>query len=138
MAASTSLMVPTEHLPRVQGVNQMLNGGLNMISAPLGAMLYEILALEWILAIDFFTALVAIVPLFFFQIPQPDRSASESLVGETSSYFKDLGCWVPLCLGVERGIHSLIMAAMMNFLLAPTSSLTPCSSRIILVEVQSS
>ena len=37
MTASTSLMVPKEHLTRIQGVNQMLNGGLNIIAAPLGA-----------------------------------------------------------------------------------------------------
>jgi len=36
MSASTSLMVPVEHLTRIQGLNQMLNGGLNIVAAPLG------------------------------------------------------------------------------------------------------
>ena len=36
MSASTSLMVPVEDLTRIQGVNHMLNGGLNVVSAPLG------------------------------------------------------------------------------------------------------
>jgi DHA3 family macrolide efflux protein-like MFS transporter len=34
MAASTSLMVPKEHLSRVQGANQTLNGGLSIVTAP--------------------------------------------------------------------------------------------------------
>ena len=34
MGASTSLMVPVEHLTRIQGINQMLNGGLNVVAAP--------------------------------------------------------------------------------------------------------
>jgi len=39
MSASTTLMVPVEHLTRVQGLNQLLNGGLNVAAAPLGALL---------------------------------------------------------------------------------------------------
>lgn len=39
MQASTSLMVPKEHLARVQGLNQMHQGGMNIVSAPLGALL---------------------------------------------------------------------------------------------------
>src|SRR5688572_18344162 len=39
MMAATSLMVPAEHLSRVQGVNQMLQGGIGIFMAPLGALL---------------------------------------------------------------------------------------------------
>jgi DHA3 family macrolide efflux protein-like MFS transporter len=35
MQASTSLMVPKEHLARIQGLNQILQGGMNIASAPL-------------------------------------------------------------------------------------------------------
>ena len=73
MSASTSLMVPVEHLTRIQGINQMLNGGLNVVSAPLGALLLDVLPIQGILAIDVVTALLAILPLFFIQIPQPER-----------------------------------------------------------------
>jgi DHA3 family macrolide efflux protein-like MFS transporter len=125
MSASTSLMVPTEHLSRVQGINQMLNGGLNIISAPLGAILYEAIALEWIMAIDFITAILAILPIFFFEIPQPDRTQSEALSGETPSYFQDLVAGFRYVWSWKGLFALLIMAAMMNFLLAPTSSLTP-------------
>ena len=37
--ASVVLLVPKEHLARVQGFNQALHGGLNIISAPVGAFL---------------------------------------------------------------------------------------------------
>lgn len=125
MTASTSLMVPMEHLARVQGVNQMLNGGLNIIAAPLGAILYEALQIQWILAIDFITAVVAIVPLFFFEIPQPDRTASEELAGQASTYLEDLKAGFRYVLS-WRGLFILaLMAASLNFLLAPTSSLSP-------------
>ena len=37
MSASTSLMVPEKHLSRIAGINQSLNGVLNIIAPPLGA-----------------------------------------------------------------------------------------------------
>ena len=125
MTASTSLMVPMEHLARVQGINQMLNGGLNIIAAPLGAILYEALQIQWILAIDFITAIVAIVPLFFFEIPQPDRSASEEIAGQASSYFQDLKAGLRYMVAWKGLLFLALIAASLNFLLSPTSSLSP-------------
>ena len=60
MTASTSLIVPPEHLTRIQGINQMLNGGLNIISAPLGALLLQLLPIQGVLLIDLVTAFLAI------------------------------------------------------------------------------
>src|SRR4030066_1615060 len=56
MQASTTLMVPNEQFSRIQGLNQMLQGGMNIASAPLGALLLALLPMEGILAIDVFTA----------------------------------------------------------------------------------
>jgi len=65
-------MVPVEQLTRIQGVNQMLNGGLNVVSAPLGALLLGILPIQDVLLIDVGTALLAILPLCFIRVPQPE------------------------------------------------------------------
>jgi DHA3 family macrolide efflux protein-like MFS transporter len=78
MNASTSLMVPVEHLTRIQGFNQMLNGGLNIISAPLGALLLGILSMQGILSIDVISALFAILPLVFIHVPQPERNVVDA------------------------------------------------------------
>ncbi len=67
MTATTTLMVPHEHMTRIQGINQTLNGGLNIISAPLGALLLELLPMYGIVAIDVVTAAVAILPLFLVE-----------------------------------------------------------------------
>ena len=47
MLASTSLMVPAEHLTRIQGLQQMLLGGSNIVAAPLGAQRPEQRSEEW-------------------------------------------------------------------------------------------
>lgn len=125
MSASTSLMVPVEHLARVQGVNQMLNGGLNIIAAPLGALLYEALDIEWILAIDVVTAMIAIITLFFFEIPQPDRSQSEALAGKGASYLADLKAGFRYVWSWKGLFILAMMAALLNFLLSPVGALNP-------------
>ena len=125
MTASTSLMVPVEHLARVQGVNQMLNGGLNIVAAPLGAILYEAIDIQWILAMDVVTAIFAILPLLFFDIPQPDRTQSEALTGKAASYLDDLKAGFRYVWSWKGLFILSLMAALLNFLLAPTGSLNP-------------
>jgi DHA3 family macrolide efflux protein-like MFS transporter len=123
MIASTSLMVPKEQLTRIQGLNQTLNGGLNIISAPLGALLIEIMPTQGILAIDVVTALIAIVPLLFISIPQPERDPTDlakkpSVLREMREGMEYMISW--------RGIMIIaIFAALLNFLLSPAFSLLP-------------
>ncbi|MBC8333096.1 MAG: MFS transporter [Anaerolineae bacterium] len=122
MTASTSLMVPKEHLTRIQGVNQTLNGGLNIIAAPLGALLMELLPMSGIVAIDVITALIAVIPLFFIVIPQPEKNPAES--GSTT-FWQDLRAGFKYVLTWPGLLGILIMASMINFFLSPTTSLLP-------------
>ncbi len=123
MTASTSLMVPKEHLTRIQGVNQMLNGGLNIVAAPLGALLLELLPMKGIVAIDVVTAIIAIVPLFFIQIPQPERKPEE--IDAKPSIFREMGEGFRYVLSWPGLTVILIMATMINFFLSPSISLMP-------------
>ena len=123
MTASTSLMVPKEHLTRVQGVNQMLNGGLNIVAAPLGALLLELLPMKGIVAIDVVTALIAILPLFFIQIPQPERKPEE--IDAKPSIFREMGEGFRYVLSWPGLPVILVMATMINFFLSPSISLMP-------------
>jgi DHA3 family macrolide efflux protein-like MFS transporter len=123
MSASTSLMVPREQMTRVQAINQTLQGGLNIVSAPLGAFLYETLSVQSILAIDIVSALFAIVPLFFIAIPQPARiesgeSSRSSMLEDVKIGLRYVGSWPGLLI-------ILGMATMINSLLNPASALMP-------------
>jgi len=126
MTASTSLMVPKEHLTRIQGVNQMLNGGLNIVAAPLGALLLELLPMQGILAIDVVTALLAITPLFFFVVPQPERIEQGQLQGEEKpSVWQDFLSGLRYMLSWPGLLIIAMMAVLINFLLTPAFSLLP-------------
>jgi len=71
MQTATTMMVPEEHLSRVAGLNQSLQGLSNIVAPPLGAILLEFLPVQGILFIDVGTAALAIAPLLFVSVPQP-------------------------------------------------------------------
>lgn len=125
MQASTSLMVPKQHLSRVQGINQMLNGGLNVLSAPLGALLLEVLPLQGVLGIDVATAILAISPLFFIDIPQPaPRRAADGSEAQ-SSFWEDLQAGMRYVWGWPGLVVLILMATLINFVISPAFALLP-------------
>lgn len=125
MSASTSLMVPKENLSRVQGINQFLNGGLNIVSAPLGALLLSILPMQGIVAIDVITAMIAVGPLLFINVPQPERNHhTEDIDGKTSLWQEMKAGW-RYVLGWPGLAIIGLMAALINLLLTPAYSLLP-------------
>lgn len=125
MQASTSLMVPKSHLSRIQGFNQILFGALNIASAPLGALLLELIPMQGILALDVGTALLAITPLFFIPVPQPKRTDLQENGECKPSVWQDMVAGFRYIMGWPGLIMIGIMAAMINFLLTPASSLIP-------------
>lgn len=131
MQASTSLMVPKEHLSRVQGLNQMLNGVMNIGSAPLGALLLVWLPMQGILAIDIVTATIAVSCLFFVAIPQPERHLFTYPAGPAGPAEVKLGLWQDVCDGLRYvwawpGLMLIAgLATLINLLLNPTNALQP-------------
>jgi DHA3 family macrolide efflux protein-like MFS transporter len=122
ISASTSLMVPVEHLTRIQGLNQMLNGGLNIVAAPLGALLLGVLPMQGILAIDVVTALAAILPLIFTQIPQQQRNARGN--GQ-ATVWQDFKVGLRYLLGWKGLLIVSLMTVGLNFTVIPAFSLLP-------------
>ncbi|GAB4501043.1 MAG: MFS transporter [Anaerolineales bacterium] len=123
MSASTSLMVPKEQLSRVAGANQTLQGLLGIVAPPTGALLIGVLPTEGVLLIDVFTALTAILPLFFIAIPQPIQAVSAA--GSENSYWQDLRDGLRYVAAWPGLLAVGAMAVLINFLLTPTGSLMP-------------
>ncbi len=123
MQASTSLMVPKRHLTRVTGLNQTLNGALNIVGPPLGALLMGMLSLHHVILVDVGTAMLAILLLLFVHVPQPTRT------GESEA--RKASVWTDLRAGLRyiRGWPGLmvLMGAAMIFKIAltPAFSLLP-------------
>ena len=120
--ASTALMVPDEHLTRINGLNQGVGGLINIIGPPLGALLMATISMAGIMMLDVLTAAIAIIPLLFIAVPQPRRAELE---GEPSSY------WAELRQGFDyimnwRGLLALVaLAVVIKIALTPAFSLMP-------------
>jgi len=122
MSASTSLMVPVEQLTRIQGLNQLLNGGLNVVAAPLGALLLGMLPMQGILSIDVITALFAILPLAFIRVPQPERNAVDA---EETTVWTDFKAGLRYMIGWPGLLIIGLMTVGINFTIIPAFSLLP-------------
>src|SRR5919106_3119 len=118
--ASGVLLIPKEHLARVQGFNQALYGGLNIISAPLGAFLISILPMQGILGIDIGTALIAITILLFVQIPQPEKSTQNR-----STFWQDFVAGFRYIIAWRGLVILLGLVMVINFFYSATEPLTP-------------
>jgi DHA3 family macrolide efflux protein-like MFS transporter len=124
MAASTPLMVPKEQLTRINGLNQALQGVNGLAAPPLGALLISFLPTQGILLIDVGTALLAILPLLFISIPEPQRQI-DLLQTARPSLMQDVRAALTYIRTLPGLVAVIFMALFLNFLLVPTESLTP-------------
>jgi DHA3 family macrolide efflux protein-like MFS transporter len=122
--ASTSLMVPKEHLARVQGINMTLNAALGIFSAPIGALLLELLPMQAILSIDTGTAFIAVTALVFTRIPQPARLSSRA-DGRASGYWEDFRAGFKYVFSWPGMLVLILMSASINFLFSPALAMLP-------------
>lgn len=125
MQASTTLMVPDKHLARVAGMNQTLQGLVSIVAPPVGALLITVLATQVVLSIDIVTALMAIVPLLFLSVPQPVRQDNSESAETKTSFLEDVRLGFRYVAAWPGLMAILFMAAFLNFLLTPLSSLMP-------------
>lgn len=126
MMASTSLMVPQAHLPRVSGLNQAIQGALNVVSPPLGALLLAVLPMPAIMSIDVITAVMAIGPLLFVFVPQPQKAVpAAGGLGAQSSLWTDMRAGARHLWSWPGMVGVCILAMMLNFLLSPAFALLP-------------
>jgi DHA3 family macrolide efflux protein-like MFS transporter len=121
--ASTSLMVPKEHLARIQGVNQTIAAALGIFAAPLGALLLALVPMQGILSIDMVTAVIAVTPLFFIKVPQPEPQTNKE--GKRSTYWEDFRAGFRYVFSWPGMLILIVMSALINFFFSPTISLIP-------------
>lgn len=129
MYAATAMLVPKKELPRVQGLKQALGGAVNIIGPPLGAVALRLLPLHQVMFIDVVTAAIAILPLLFIAIPEPERKAlgtgARAVIGDMLDglrYLRSIpGMSARICVTI--GI---------NFAWAPIASLLPLFVRDVL------
>ena len=125
MSAATSLMVPDDQLTRVQGLNQMLQGGLNIVAAPLGALLLGFLPMPGIMLIDVVTAAFALLPLLVISIPEVAQHEEKSTSERTTTFWEDFNSGLKYVRAWPGLMMLMLLAMVINFLLTPAGALMP-------------
>ncbi len=122
--ASVSLMVPKDQLGRIAGLNQAAKGIINIVSAPLGALVMELIGVEGSLMIDVVTAALAIGIVSFVFIPRQqelekkDGSWFSVVMHDMKDGFRYLISWKGLMVVT-------VMALVFKIALSPAFSLIP-------------
>ncbi len=123
MQASTSLMVPEGQLARLSGLNQAVRGALNIAAPPLGALLMTLVPMYGVLAVDIFTAAIAIGILIFITVPQPAGHTETEVTPK--QLIKDVAAGARYMARWPGALQLVGMAALINFVLAPSGTLMP-------------
>ncbi len=125
MQASTSLLVPGEHLARVSGLNQGLQGLMNIVAPPVGALLLSVMPLHRVLAVDIVTAAMAILPLLFIAIPQPENRVISEHANLAKAVLVDMREGVRYVRAWPGLLAIMLVAMALNFIMVPSNALTP-------------
>lgn len=118
--ASTAMLVPEYWIPRVAGWNQTVFGLITIASAPFGALALAFLPLQGALLIDVITALLGIVPLFIFKIPQIHASSAP-----ISDVWSELKAGVNYVVGNRSLLVFYAVMGLVVLTIMPTFTLTP-------------
>lgn len=122
--ASVAMLVPAGFLPRAAGMNQTLVSLSLVGAAPLGALALGTVPLAWALGIDVATALLGIVPLLIYRIPQPGHEEGAG-TGARAGVWSDFRAGLRFVWrdpGLRRLyllLGALMVAVMPAFTLAP-------------------
>jgi DHA3 family macrolide efflux protein-like MFS transporter len=115
------MIVAEKDLARAAGLNQMLQGIISIAGPPAGALLFGLLPMQGVLAVDIVTAVIAVGCLLPIAIPQPEKAASvlkTSVITEMMAGFRYIWSW--------RGLAILVgVSAVISFFLMPPFTLLP-------------
>ena len=112
-------MVPEDKLSRMNGLNYLFTGAINLIGPVIAALLLEFWIISQILWIDAGTFIVALIPLLIIKIPSVIKKKEKTSFGkefrEGLAFIKN-----------ARGLPPLIiLATALNFLIMPLMTLLP-------------
>jgi DHA3 family macrolide efflux protein-like MFS transporter len=122
--ATVPLLVPEDQLSRIAGLNQAANGIINIVSAPLGALILDLIGVEGSLIIDVATASLAVAIIAFIAIPRQQK-----LEQRGGAWFRtilhDMRDGLRYLLGWKGLVVLTFIALVFKMALSPAFSLIP-------------
>ncbi|MFW9988750.1 MAG: MFS transporter [Candidatus Odinarchaeota archaeon] len=110
------IMIPRKYLSRMNAVNYLFTGIINVIGPIIGAILLAFFLIDQILWVDIFTFFIAIVPLIFITIPSISSSSEPN---EKVSYIKEFKSGIRVLKSVKSFLILIIFISVINLLNMP-------------------
>ncbi|MFX0152643.1 MAG: MFS transporter [Candidatus Hodarchaeota archaeon] len=119
------IMVPRHQLNRLNGLQFLFLGFINIIGPAIGAVLYELFPLNLIIWIDCITFIIAIIPLVLITIPTIENNKNVKGVNGFKSFIHDFRDGVDIIRSKEGLFPLLFVLTMINFMQIPIIVLGP-------------
>jgi DHA3 family macrolide efflux protein-like MFS transporter len=123
VAAIVPLMVPQEKLSRINGINFLLSGVVNVLGPIIAATLLVYWRIDQILWIDVATFIIAVIPLLLINIPSIRRKEDETQ--DKLSFREEFGEGLVFIKKARGFLTFIMLATALNFLLTPLSTQVP-------------
>ena len=115
-------MVPKEKLSRMNGFDYLFTGLIQVFGAPIGGILLTFFDIKYILWVDVFTFLIALIPLILVQFPVIHL---KNKMSEKKSFFADFKIGIKVFRAIPGLIVIMCISMFVNFLLQPLLVLMP-------------
>ncbi len=118
-------MVPKDKLSRINGINFLFSGFVQLVAPMFAAMLLIFLSVSQALWIDVITFIIAIIPLIFIKIPTVHVERENKVEIEKQKISKEFMDGINTLRKTPGMIVLIILSMLGNFLIQPLNVLSP-------------
>jgi len=118
-------MVPKEKLTRINGINFLFTGVVQLLAPLIGATLLIFLSVYMILWVDVITFFIALVPLLLITIPSVNNLNLVEEKVKKSSFIKEFKLGLKTLKFIPGLIIMIILTMILNFIIRPLDTLMP-------------
>jgi len=118
-------MVPKDKLTRINGINYLFTGVVQLVAPFIGALLIVFLTVHLILWADVITFFIALIPLIIIKIPSVRQVTPTDEVVKKSSFFKEFKLGIRAIKVIPGLVTMIVLSMLVNFLIMPINTLLP-------------
>jgi len=121
-------MVPKDKLSRINGVNFLFTGVVQLLAPFLGATLLLLMSVYMILWVDVITFFIALIPLLMISIPSVkdiSKAMNQNEPVEKRSFILDFKLGIKTLKLIPGLVIMIILSMLLNFLIRPLDTLMP-------------
>ncbi len=116
-------MVPKDKLSRINGINFLFSGVMQLLAPAIGATLLVFLSMYMILWADVITFFIALIPLLLISIPSVKQVNLGEEKVEKSSFLKEFRLGLKTLKLIPGIIIMIVLSMFLNFIIRPVDSL---------------